>query len=428
MMKIATLLVVLMSIAFTSAQTAVEPVEGDMGTIQHCVPTGEDGDECKSCFEEREEEEEEEGEEKEAEDQAPVQKCIDKCSQAYTITQLADATLLNIECEMNGGEDCEETKYQRIALEPQVGCVDGCSCPNATGYMVAPEANDEEAADEDQKYELKFWTEEGAVNTYFTGGEVEIVQAKDGAENTNEVTLEIKYQVTEKKDDDAAEEEQREMECRVPYFISAGKVGGVTAKSGEPAPEKQPVAQAHGNGRLEMINTFPEDECSGFNESSKDACWLECAAAFAAETTNGSFTFAPEGAAISDDCTCHFGKGAQVGYGEEYSTAQITFNEDSFQMCTPVFNAELLEIDVANTNYDGAFTIQWTTENKQVCTSTYKVASGAVLGISPPIVPPASKKTGGVVAGTVIGVVVVVVAVVAVFKRRGNAGSYQGIP
>ena len=48
-------------------------VEGDIGTIQHCVPTGADGDECQSCFEEREEEEEEEGEEKQGEDQAPVQ-------------------------------------------------------------------------------------------------------------------------------------------------------------------------------------------------------------------------------------------------------------------------------------------------------------------------------------------------------------------
>jgi len=426
MMKIATLLV-LISVALARAQTVV-PVEGDIGTIQHCVPTGEDGDECKSCIEEREEEEEEEGEEKQGEDQAPVQKCIDKCSQSYTITQLADATLLNMECEMNGGEDCEETKYQRIALEPQVGCLDGCSCPNATGYMEAPEANDENAADEDQIYELKFWSEDGAINSYFTGGEVEIKQAEDGAEEVNEVTLEIQYTVTEKKDDDAAEEEQREMDCKVPYFISTGKVGGIEAKSGEPAPEKQPYAQTKGNGKLEIIGTFPEDDCSAFEEGSVDACWMECAAAFATETINNTFTFAPEGAAISEDCTCHFGKGAQVGYGEDYSTAQITFNEDSYQMCTSVFDAELLTINVANDAYANAFTIEWTTEAKTTCTSTYKIASGLVLGQSPAPIPAGSKAGGGVVAGTIIGVVVVVAAVVAVFKRRGNAGSYQGIP
>jgi len=424
-MKTATLLV-LISIALAKAQTAV-PVEGDIGTIQHCVPTGADGDECQSCFEEREEEEEEEGEEKQGEDQAPVQKCIDKCSQSYTITQLADAMLLNIECEANGGEDCEETKYQRIALEPQVGCVDGCSCPNATGYMEAPEANDENAADEDQKYELKFWAEDGVVNPYFTGGSVEIKADEDGGDN--DVSLEIEYTVTEKKDDDAAEEEQREMECRVPYFISTGKVGGIEAKSGEPAPEKQPTAVASGNGRLEIVGTFPEDGCSAFEAGSKDECWLACAGAFATETSNNSFTFAPEGAAISEDCTCHFGKGAQVGYGEAYTTAQITFDEDSYQMCTSVFDAELLEINVKNADYENQFTIAWKTEAEQTCTSTYKIASGKVLGVAPPVIPGGNSKAGGgVVAGTIIGVVVVVAAVVAVFKRRGNAGSYQGIP
>ena len=65
----------LIILSFFFPPSSLITVEGDIGTIQHCVPTGEDGDECKSCIEEREEEEEEEGEEKQGEDQAPVQVC-----------------------------------------------------------------------------------------------------------------------------------------------------------------------------------------------------------------------------------------------------------------------------------------------------------------------------------------------------------------
>lgn len=407
------------------------PVEGDVGSIEHCVASGEDGDECTSCFEEREEEEEEEGEEKQDADQSKIQQCIDKCSKSYTITQLADATMLNIECEMNGGEDCEETKYQRIALEPAAFCVDGCSCPNATGYMEAPEESDEEKADEDQKYDLKFWTEEGDINAYFHSGEVEIEAQEDGAEQVNEVTIQINYLVTEKKDDDAAEEEQQLMDCKVPYFISTGKVGGVVAASGTAQPEKPAVASAEGNGDLKLISSFPEASCTSFEEGTPEHCWLQCAANFSVVTEKNMFSFMTDASyPPSEGCVCQFGKGAQVGTGVDYVTAQVTFDEDANQMCTSTFDAELMTITTADMDYDGKFTIQWTTTGNTMCTSTYEVASGAVLGIAAPPAPtPADKKgSGGVVFGAIAGVVVCVALVVAVVKRKKNSGSYQGIP
>jgi hypothetical protein len=413
--------------AIVAMAAAQAPAEGDVGTIQHCVATGAEGDECSSCYEEREEEEEEEGEEKEDAGQSKIQQCIDKCSKSYTLTQLADATMLNIECEMNGGEECEETKYQRISLEPHAFCVDGCSCPNATGYMEAPEESDEEKADEDQKYELKFWTEEGDINAYFTGGMVEIKQKEDGEEDVNEVMLEIKYAVTEKKDDDQAEEEQREMDCKVPYFISDGKVGGIEAKSAEPFPGKAPVADMQGNGKLTLHGSFPEDDCSKFEKGTPEHCWLQCAAAWEVETEKNMFTFATAAGNVDEDCVSHFGKGAQVGTGADYVTAQVTFDEDSFSMCTSTFDAELMTITTVDADYDNKFTIAWTTTEKKTCTSTYSVTSGAVLGIERPD-EPAKKNGGGVAAGVIIGVIVCVAAIVVVVKRQRTAGSYQGIP
>jgi hypothetical protein len=62
----------------------------------------------------------------------PFQKCVDMCSSSgYRIEQLEEGTYTNIECEMNGGEDCEETVYQRIALTHDIS-VNGCSCPNVS--------------------------------------------------------------------------------------------------------------------------------------------------------------------------------------------------------------------------------------------------------------------------------------------------------
>lgn len=397
--------------------------EGDVGTIAHCIPNGEDGDECKSCFTERSEEEEKEGDEK---TQSPLQSCLDKCAAGYRVTQLGPETLHNIECEMNGGEDCEETKYQRIALEPQVGCVDGCSCPNATGYMEAPDDADADA--DAETYVLQFWQDDGEVNTYYTGGTLEIKSNEGGGgggEDINEVTLAIKYVVLEIKDDDAQEQEQVEMQCSVPYFIEAGTVGGVVAKSGAPAPApgKQPVAQASGNGKLERTGTSPVDRChsSNFEKGTPDACWLECSEMFSVITKNNTFIVSPDKHEISDGCACNFGNGYQLGYGHSYSAAQVTF-EVGTPLCTPIFDSELMNVSISA---NGLLTLSWTTalDSTLRCTSAYKVTSGSVLGVSST---GRVKGSGAVVGGILIAVILVVVAIFVAVHRGGTQhGAYQ---
>ena len=110
------------------------------------------------------------------------QQCIDKCAAAgYRITELDDVTKLNIECTYEGNDGCEDTVYEVIDFSPNEACIGGCSCPNATGFFVKPEENDENKEEEKKEYFLEFWGMDGAVdNNYDFGSMVRIEAGEDG--------------------------------------------------------------------------------------------------------------------------------------------------------------------------------------------------------------------------------------------------------
>jgi hypothetical protein len=401
----------------------------DVGTISMCVPNADDENECKSCYEEREEQEEENGEEAQPEVGAGVQQCIDKCAAAgYRITELDDVTKLNIECTYEGNDGCEEIPYEVIDFSPNEACIDGCSCPNATGYYPKPEENDENKEEEKKEYWLEFWDMDGAVdNNYDFGSKVRIEAGEDGAENVNQVTIELKYTVEEIKDDDENQVVQNEMNCEVPFFISTGKVGGIEAASGSEVPEAPVKPFIESEGDLTFVKVEPAS-CGEFEAGTVDFCTLHCNKQLKVTTNNETFDMDPFG--TDDQCTCQMGKGFQSGgWAPTYTKAQVRFGENHIDMCTSDFNSQVAEVNVANEEHGNAFTISYTLTDEAAtqCVASYRIAKGAVLGVKSPSAS-SGAGNGAAVGGIIVGVIAIVAAIVFVVKRSGAKKSYQGIP
>jgi len=373
MMKVVASLALLVTLAAAD----LAPVPGDVGTVEHCIPSGEEGDECESCFQEREAEEGEEGEEKNA-IESPTQECLDKCSHGYRITQL------------NNSVDANGIAYRNIALEPTLSCIEGCHCPTATGIFAEPEVNDENGAEVEEVYTLSFADKVGNKDAGYLEGSVTITYADgDGVEAANQVAMAVTYNSIEKKIDGDGNVEERieKQECTVKYFISSGKVGGIAGKSSAVVP----AAEQHSgelSGLIAMVeDTVPVNNCTArdFAEGSTDMCMYQCAQAYQVNTVNNSMVLVPKRSFISANCLCHFGIGFQEGSGVDFDRAMISFAPDSTSMCSSTFAGNLSELNQATTT-EGNFapiTMSMTTSAGKYCTYSYEIGSGDVLGLGP---------------------------------------------
>lgn len=400
-----------------SAVAFIEPEVGDVGTIEHCIKGSDDNDECKSCFEEREEDEEENGEEANGVF-SPAQKCIDMCSkEAYTIKQLEDK-------EIDGLE------YYQISLSPANECIMGCHCPTATGISAKAEDNDQQV--QAIEYELTFFDRFGNVDAGYINGRLAVEYAEDGAEEPeNQIELNIGYKAYEIEQDNG-EERQRVEECVSKYFIATGKVGGITGKSDDPpeAPVQHHVGEAL--GQLRMANDKnPVAGCSVFDaeeKTSDDYCMYLCAKEYSVSVVNNSVVFVPDKAFISINCLCEIGFGIQDNAGDNFNSAHISFNPDPKDMCSSEFAGKLVVVKPVDDAHNKAFTMVFNNSKDEACLYRYDVIGGEVMGIKGSLNAYTNASSKGTVAFAMILAVACLMAflVPGCMPKRGQA--YNSVP
>jgi len=366
----------LILVALAAAEADVLPTPGDVGTIEHCIPTGAEGDECESCFQEREEDEEENGEEKNV-IESPTQQCLDKCSHGYRIMQ------------MNNTVDADGIEYRNINLLPTLSCMEGCHCPTATGIFAEPEVNDEGGQEQEEVYTLTFTDRNGERDAGYLAGSVTVTYADgDGVAIANQVAMEVTYNTMEiGKDGDGNREERVEREeCVIKYFIASGKVGGIVGKSAEVNPPSEQHEGELGGLIAMKEDAIPVNNCTArdFAEGSTDSCMYQCAQAYSVNTVNNAMVLVPQKSYVSSSCLCHFGIGYQVGSGADFDKAMISFAPDSAAMCSSTFAGNISELNQAQTlDTVTPITLSMTTSAGKVCTYNYEIASGDVLGMGP---------------------------------------------
>lgn len=265
----------------------------------------------------------------------------------------------------------------------------GCGCPNATGYAKYEQKDDDAAEQEMAEYQLKFWTSDGSINSYFSGGMVKMVreEAEEDYANqqtTNDVMLQLAYLTTETNDD--GEAEQMEENCESKYYLDSGKFDGFSAQSGSSVPSQNSGPVLSTTGDVEIVSS--SSGCSSFSSGSADECFYHCIQKLEVDTTNGTFIMKSHaGNADIDNCDCYKGYGAQISVAPNFIStgAFVSFDESaSTEVCSSVFDgiSTIANITGLTSGSNPGFKMNWRTSNNAICTATYEVISGNVLGLN----------------------------------------------
>lgn len=350
MFKSIVVLAAALALATAYDEPAVVPKIFDLGGIKACVPASAYDEDCVTCAVA--------GKDGEI---SPTGICLQKCAEnGFSIKQLNMTTIA-------GDDDAAEpVMYWNIKLEPNVVCDEGCGCPVAYGYAVFEENT------QPLEYTLNFVGADGSTSTEYEEGVLTINNEEDAV---NPISIEVKY--NEAVLDDEGNERMARGECQKLFTLESGEISGIPAASGEPTVVPS-IPSGEFQGALKRLGAT-EEACSAFEMDTEDWCTFSCAAEYSVGTKNNTMMLVPMVGFVNHDCKCPWGVGYQIGMGEEFSTAQISFNATK-DICTAGYDGKVVHAIGSNDEFSGSFSMTFDMADKK-CTYLYSM-SGKVMGIT----------------------------------------------